>query len=107
MADKTQNNPLRLSNGNAALAAAFTLSTGQCRGMSVPTNQFCAGGATIAGGAWASVGGNPDQNGQGQGNGMRATRQLTPCTDGSCQWAENSNGLQVTRWVRRAGGGLI
>ncbi|PWZ00934.1 galactose oxidase, partial [Testicularia cyperi] len=96
--DRSQNNPMRTPDGaNAATAAIWSLSDGSCRAQDAATNQFCAGGAATGGGQWIQAGGNPEQNNQGEGNGLRALRQIDPCSDQSCGWREQ-NLLQRDRW---------
>ncbi|PWO01425.1 galactose oxidase [Tilletiopsis washingtonensis] len=102
--DKTEANPLPTADrANSATAASFSLSTGLCRPMYTQTNQFCAAGGPLGDGRWVSGGGNPAQNGQGQGDGLRAIRSLTPCnTNGTCQWSEGNGNLGVARWYPAA-----
>lgn len=98
--DRSQNNPLKAPNSHyAATAAEWSIGRNQCRPMAVHTNQFCAGGGTLSDGTWGVLGGNPEQNNQGQTNGIRAIRHFKPCDNGDCTWEESEKvHLQVDRW---------
>ncbi|CAO1633493.1 unnamed protein product [Parajaminaea phylloscopi] len=109
--DRSEHNPLLDAAGKPAIAAEWSLSAQKCRPMAVDTNQFCAGGGVLGDGSWGNLGGNPAQNTNAQGNGLRAIRHLTPCDGGDCTWQEAQGlQLQVDRWypsVETAGDGSL
>lgn len=113
--DKTEGNPAQI-NGHSAWATQYDLATNTYRALDIETNSFCAGGTAMGNGSWLNVGGNQavtslgvadndvTQNiTEGQGayddfSGGRATRVLTPCSDDSCNWTEDVDGIPVNRW---------
>jgi hypothetical protein len=87
--------------------------------LDVTTNAFCAGGNVMGNGSWLNVGGNQAVTTMGVADasvniaaatsnsgayddlsGGRATRVISPasCTDGTCNWTEDVDGIPLNRW---------
>ncbi|KAM0748117.1 DUF1929-domain-containing protein [Meredithblackwellia eburnea MCA 4105] len=111
--DKTENNVAQI-NGHAAWATEYDLTTNTYRALDITTNSFCAGGNLLGNGTWVNVGGNQavttmgvadaDVNiTKGQGayddyDGGRSVRVITACSDDSCNWTEDVDGIPQNRW---------
>ena len=114
--DKTENNTARVG-GHAAWATEYDLATNTYRALDVNTNTFCAGGNQLGNGSWINVGGNQAVTTGGVADadvnitaattnsgayddlsGGRAVRIITPCTDDSCNWTEDVDGMPTNRW---------
>ncbi|KAL8283502.1 hypothetical protein RQP46_005605 [Phenoliferia psychrophenolica] len=114
--DKTENNPATVG-GHPAWATEYDLTTNTYRALDVSTNSFCAGGNLMGNGSWLNVGGNQAVTTGGNSdvqenitaattnsgayddlNGGRATRVITPCSDETCNWSEDVDGIPINRW---------
>lgn len=110
--DKAENNSLQIG-GHPAWGTRYDLKTHEATAMAVTSNTFCAGGLHVANGSWAVFGGNQPvthggvavndklQNPTGKNpylnaDGGEAVRVITPCDDGTCEWAENGPDLTMT-----------
>jgi hypothetical protein len=114
--DKVENNPTQI-NGHPAWAVEWDIATSQATTMDMSTNTFCAAGMHAPNGSFYTFGGNgaigPGGNIGSQKNpdgvsgmfdakyqdwdGAKAIRVINPCTDGSCQWFDNSSTLAMAR----------
>lgn len=111
--DKTENNPAQVA-GHPAWATEYDLVSNTFRSLDIKTNAFCAGGNLMGNGSWLNVGGNngvttlgiandvagnPDGGGAYDSfSGGRSTRVMTPCSDSTCNWTEDTDGIPVNRW---------
>jgi hypothetical protein len=119
--DKTENNEATVMGAGGvthpAWATEYDLATNTYRPLDIVTNSFCAGGNVMGNGSWLNVGGNqavttlgvadntvnikPASSNSGAYDdldGGRATRVITPCSDQTCNWTEDVDGIPLNRW---------
>lgn len=113
--DKVENNPITIA-GHPAWATEYDTETNEIRAMDIITNSFCAGGNVLGNGSWLNVGGNNAVQEGGISNtalnlsdsvkagdykdlsGGRARRIITPCSDETCTWNDDLDGMPKNRW---------
>lgn len=102
---KCRNNPedLALKVDCTAHSIEYNVAANTVRPLMVHTDTWCSSGSVDPNGVRVQTGGYHD--------GDRAIRKISPCDDGSCDWAEVNPALAVRRWystnIRLPDGGAI
>ncbi|KAG9285305.1 hypothetical protein G9A89_001439 [Geosiphon pyriformis] len=97
--DKAELSDEAKSNGQFAYSVEYDLDTKLIRPLTLNTNSFCSGGSFLGNGQLVESGGGEKTGGKAQSDvGFQALRLFNPCTDNTCDWQENVNGLDSYRW---------
>ncbi|THU91946.1 hypothetical protein K435DRAFT_800864 [Dendrothele bispora CBS 962.96] len=100
--DKSENNPLLNNRGTPASASELNLKTRTVRPLSgAVSNVWCSGGGFLSNGTFIEVGGNPQEPGFAETNGIQAIRHFDPCEDETCDIFDDSGRIMRTtssRW---------